>query len=85
MFVCLLLALAQHLQVKVNLVRAAIALTLKALGFVKGRHTARTAGFVKSAFAFIAITIPGIDNPFARMVRKAGCIFALLHALPLTS
>lgn len=56
-------------QVKVNLVRAAIALTLKALGFVNGRHSARTAAFVKSAFAFIAITIPGIDNPFARMVR----------------
>lgn len=58
----------RHWQVKVNLVRAAIALTMKALGFVGGRHSARTAAFVKSAFAFIAITIPGIDNPFARMV-----------------
>ena len=58
-------------QVKVNLVRAAIALTMKALGFVGGRHSARTAAFVKSAFAFIAITIPGIDNPFARMVSGA--------------
>jgi hypothetical protein len=55
-------------QVKADLVRAAIALTLKALSFVKGRHSARTAAFVKSAYAFIAITIPGIDDPFARMV-----------------
>ncbi|RYE85187.1 MAG: hypothetical protein EOO65_00905, partial [Methanosarcinales archaeon] len=42
-------------------------LTWRALKLVKGRHTARTHEFVKSAFAFVTITIPALDNPFLRM------------------
>lgn len=42
-------------------------LTWKALKFVKGRHTPKTFSFVKSVLAYIAITIPDLDDPFQRM------------------
>jgi hypothetical protein len=55
-------------------------LSLKALRFVKGRHSPKTAAFVKSVFAYVAISIPAIDDPFARMrLYQEGGIAALCN------
>ena len=46
---------------------AACQLSMKAFGFMKGRHTPKTAAFVKACFAFCHITIPSIDRLFSRL------------------
>jgi hypothetical protein len=51
----------------------------KALKFVKGRHNNKTLSFVKSVLAFIAITIPDIDDPFQRMKLYQTAGLAALH------
>jgi hypothetical protein len=53
--------------VKATLCACGTELALKAHRLVRGRHNPRTAAFVKSALAFVTITVPGIDDPFARM------------------
>lgn len=65
--------------VKATLCAAGTDLSLKALRLVKGRHTPRTAEFVKAAMAFVTITIPGVDDPFARMRLALGGADAALR------
>lgn len=54
-------------------------LTWKALRFVKGRHNAKTLAFVKSVYAYVAITTPAIDDPFHRMRIYQDAGMAALH------
>lgn len=65
--------------VKATLCAAGNDLSMKALRLVKGRHTPRTAEFVKAALAFVTITIPGVDDPFARMRLALGGADAALR------
>lgn len=65
--------------VKATLCAAGNDLSMKALRLVKGRHTPRTAEFVKAALAFVTITIPGVDDPFARMRLAMGGADAALR------
>jgi hypothetical protein len=44
-----------------------LALADTALGLVKGRHTAKTAAFVRSVFGAAAVTIPAIEDPLTRL------------------
>jgi hypothetical protein len=42
-------------------------LTMRAHGFMQGRHTKKTSGFVKACLAYCHITIPSIDDNFKRL------------------
>ena len=53
--------------VKDRLVLAASQLAMRALKYMKGRHSRKTAAFVKACFAYCHITIPSIDNIFSRL------------------
>ena len=53
--------------VKDRLVLSAVKLASKTLKLVKGRHNKKTSAFVKGCFAYCHITIPSIDDVFARM------------------
>jgi len=53
--------------VKQSLVIVAVGLAMKTHQVVKGRHTKRTAAFVRACIAFCFITIPSMDNVFSRL------------------
>lgn len=69
-------------RVKHNLVMAALGLANRTLAFVKGRHTKKTAAFVKACIAYTHITIPSFNDELARMrfFILAGQV-SLLHQL----
>jgi hypothetical protein len=52
---------------KQAVIDATLALAGRALALVKGRHSAKTAQFVRSLFASVGTSIAGLDDPFARM------------------
>lgn len=52
---------------KAALVDRSLALADAALALVKGRHTQKTAAFVRAVFGAAAVTIPAIDDPLARL------------------
>lgn len=58
---CNLDAVARELILRVTL------LCMRAHRFVKGRHSKKTAAFVKACLAFCHITIPSLDDAFTRL------------------
>ena len=57
---------------KAALVDRSLALADTALALVKGRHTQKTAAFVRAVFGAAAVTIPAIDDPLARLRLYVG-------------
>lgn len=53
--------------VKQTLVIVAVGLAMRTHQVVKGKHTKRTAAFVRACIAFCFITIPSMDNVFPRL------------------
>eukprot|EP00002_Diphylleia_rotans_P012179 TRINITY_DN2382_c0_g1_i2.p1 TRINITY_DN2382_c0_g1~~TRINITY_DN2382_c0_g1_i2.p1 ORF type:complete len:995 (-),score=236.10 TRINITY_DN2382_c0_g1_i2:586-3570(-) len=53
--------------VKDTLVHAVSNLAMRTLGLVNGRHSKKTAAFVRACVAYCFITIPSIDNIFMRL------------------
>lgn len=53
--------------VKARLVHAVAALTMRTLALVGGKHTTRTAPFVRACVANLFITIPSIESVFVRL------------------
>jgi hypothetical protein len=56
--------------VKDRLVLAVCKLAMKAHQLMKGKHTKKTAAFVKACMAFCHITIPSIESIFTRYVGQ---------------
>lgn len=52
---------------KGGIINAQLDLAMRALNFVKGRHTAKTSSFVRAIFASAATSIACLDDPFRRM------------------
>ncbi|KAL6057485.1 Trafficking protein particle complex subunit 6B [Balamuthia mandrillaris] len=53
--------------VKSHMVLAACNLAMRTLSLVHGRHTKKTAAFVRACIAYSFITIPSMDDVFARL------------------
>jgi hypothetical protein len=70
--------------VKETLVQRAAELCMRTRALVKGKHTRKTAAFVRACIAFMFVTIPAMDAdlPRLRLYRLAAEVALLNNALP---
>eukprot|EP01094_Clydonella_sp_ATCC50884_P003835 TRINITY_DN1294_c0_g1_i1.p1 TRINITY_DN1294_c0_g1~~TRINITY_DN1294_c0_g1_i1.p1 ORF type:complete len:822 (+),score=193.91 TRINITY_DN1294_c0_g1_i1:196-2661(+) len=70
--------------VKGMLVTCAANLAMRTLGVVNGTHTKKTAAFVRACIAYCFITIPSMDDTFARLklYLLGGQVALMNHCIP---
>lgn len=70
--------------VKANLVRGVAALAMRTHNIVNGKHNKETSAFVRACIAYCYISIPSMDDPFARLHLYVMCgqVALLNQSLP---